>query len=95
MTHNRNLKTILLIVVLLLSQSVQSQRANQGTSQRQDTKQITRILFILDCSNSMYGMWQSNTKIKIAQNLVSNIIDSLAGKPNVEVALRAYGHTKD
>ncbi len=95
MTHNRNLKTILLIVVLLLSQSVQSQRANQGTSQRKDTKQITRILFILDCSNSMYGMWQSNTKIKIAQNLVSNIIDSLAGKPNVEVALRAYGHTKD
>ena len=62
---------------------------------REDSYQKTRILFILDCSNTMYGMWQSNTKIKIAQNLLSNIVDTLAGKPGVEMALRAYGHTKD
>lgn len=62
---------------------------------REDSYQKTRILFILDCSNTMYGMWQSNTKIKIAQNLLSNIVDTLSGKPSVEMALRAYGHTKD
>ncbi len=62
---------------------------------REDYSQKTRILFILDCSNTMYAHWQSNTKIKIAQNLLSNIVDTLAGKPSVEMALRAYGHTKD
>lgn len=56
--------------------------------------QTTRILFILDCSNSMYGQWQSDSKIKIAQTLLLNILDSLEGKQNVEVALRAYGHQK-
>ncbi len=62
---------------------------------KKDAFQTTRILFILDCSNSMYGMWQSNTKIKIAQNLVSNIVDTLSDCNGVEIALRAYGHTKD
>lgn len=62
---------------------------------KKDAFQTTRILFILDCSNSMYGMWQSNTKIKIAQNLVSNIVDTLGDCKGVEIALRAYGHTKD
>lgn len=62
---------------------------------REENYQKTRILFILDCSSTMYAHWQSNTKIKIAQNLLSNIVDTLAGKPSVEMALRAYGHTKD
>lgn len=62
---------------------------------REDSYQKTRILFILDCSSTMYAHWQSNTKIKIAQNLLSNIVDTLSGKPGVEMALRAYGHTKD
>lgn len=62
---------------------------------RKDDRLTTRILFILDCSNSMYGMWQSNTKIKIAQNLLSNMVDTLSDRRGVEMALRAYGHTKD
>lgn len=62
---------------------------------REDVFQKTRILFVLDCSNSMYGMWQSNTKIKIAQSLISNIVDTLSGRPGVEMALRAFGHTKN
>lgn len=62
---------------------------------KKDAFQTTRILFILDCSNSMYGVWQSNTKIKIAQNLIANVVDTLSGRNGVELALRAYGHTKD
>jgi len=61
----------------------------------QINNQKTRILFILDCSYSMYGKWQSDTKIKITQSILSNIIDSLNNRPNLELALRAYGHTKN
>ena len=39
---------------------------------REDSYQKTRILFILDCSSTMYAHWQSNTKIKIAQSGVIN-----------------------
>lgn len=57
--------------------------------------QKTRILFILDCSYSMYGKWESDTKIKITQSILSNVIDSLEDTPNLELALRAFGHTKN
>ncbi len=55
----------------------------------------TRILFIFDCSQSMYARWQSDTKINIAQHFLSNILDSLKSVPNIELALRVYGHTKN
>lgn len=61
---------------------------------KEEPIQTTRILFILDCSNSMYGQWQSDSKIKIAQTLLLNILDSLEDKKNVELALRVYGHRK-
>ncbi len=56
---------------------------------------LTRILFIFDCSQSMYGRWQSDTKINIAQNLLSNMLDSLKNVENLELALRVYGHQKN
>lgn len=52
----------------------------------------TRILFILDASNSMNGTWQSGIKIDIARGILSNLLDSLQVKPNVQLALRVYGH---
>lgn len=55
----------------------------------------TRILFIFDCSQSMFGRWQSDTKINIAQKLLSNLLDSLKDVPNLEMALRVYGHQKN
>ncbi len=57
-------------------------------------QQTTRILFLFDASQSMYGSWESNTKFEIAKKLLSNICDSLHMLPNVETALRVYGHTK-
>jgi Ca-activated chloride channel homolog len=53
---------------------------------------LSRVLFIFDASNSMYGLWQSDRKINIAKKLLSNLLDSLSGTPNVEFALRVYGH---
>ncbi len=52
----------------------------------------TRILFVFDGSQSMYGRWQSDMKITIARKLLSNLLDSLINVENIELALRAYGH---
>ncbi|MFH0893592.1 MAG: VWA domain-containing protein [Bacteroidota bacterium] len=52
----------------------------------------TRILFIFDASYSMYGKWQSDTKMIIAKKLLSELLDSLKSVPNIELALRCYGH---
>lgn len=55
---------------------------------------LTRILFVFDASQSMYGRWQSDVKIKIAQKLLIELIDSLQNIENIELALRMYGHQK-
>lgn len=56
---------------------------------------LTRILFIFDASNSMWGEWQSDKKIHIANRLLSKMIDSLESYPNTQLALRVYGHQFD
>jgi len=58
----------------------------------QTEPQKTRILFVLDGSQSMYARWENGQKMQIATRLLRNLVDSLKGTENVEVALRAYGH---
>lgn len=55
---------------------------------------ITRILFLFDASNSMYGRWQSNIKMEVAKKLMAELLDSLQKKENLDLALRVYGHQK-
>ncbi|MGM0666313.1 MAG: vWA domain-containing protein [Bacteroidota bacterium] len=57
-----------------------------------DRSEKTRILFILDCSQSMSGHWDGVQKIDIARKFLGRTVDSLAGLDNVEMALRVYGH---
>jgi Ca-activated chloride channel family protein len=52
----------------------------------------TRILFILDCSQSMSGHWDGVRKIDIARKFLDRTVDSLEAFDNVEMALRVYGH---
>lgn len=52
----------------------------------------TRILFVFDASQSMSGYWESDKKINIARNFLIEMIDSLETLPNVQMALRVYGH---
>ena len=52
----------------------------------------SRILFVFDASQSMYGTWESGRKINIARNYLINIIDSLEQMDNIQMALRVYGH---
>ncbi len=53
---------------------------------------LTRILFIFDCSQSMAGLWQNEKKINVARKFLYQTIDSLEKIPNVQMALRVYGH---
>ena len=55
-------------------------------------EQLTRILFILDASNSMNAKWGDQTRIEAAKELLAKSVDSLVGTPNLEIALRVYGH---
>lgn len=52
----------------------------------------TRLLFVFDDSFSMQGKWQTGNKIDVAKRLFSEFLDSLKDAPNLEVALRIYGH---
>ncbi len=42
----------------------------------------------------MYGRWQSDMKITIAQKMITSLLDSLIYVPNLQIALRVYGHQK-
>lgn len=56
------------------------------------TPPLTRILFVFDCSFSMFGKWQTGMKMDIAKNLFIQFLDSLKTTPNLELGLRCYGH---
>ena len=38
---------------------------------------LTRILFVFDGSQSMYGRWETGAKIDVAQRLMGQMLDSL------------------
>lgn len=52
----------------------------------------TRILFILDASNSMNLDWNNQTRMSAAREVLTKSVESLRGVPNLELALRVYGH---
>jgi len=83
------MKKILPYIFVLLAVALTSS-AQQDYGQ--DKAPLTRILFIFDASQSMYGRWQSNTKITIAKRMMSNLLDSLSNVKNIELALRVFGH---
>lgn len=56
-------------------------------------QELTRILFILDASNSMNARWDgTQTRIDAAKELLIKTVDSLDGSANLQIALRVYGH---
>ena len=63
-----------------------------STTEAQNEPQKTRILFVLDGSQSMYARWENGQKMQVATRLLRNLVDSLENVDEVELALRAYGH---
>lgn len=55
-------------------------------------EQMTRILFILDASNSMNAKWGAQTRIDAAKELLAKTVDDISDIPNLEIGLRVYGH---
>ncbi len=53
---------------------------------------LTRILFVMDASNSMNAFWEKEPKINAARSILLEALVPLESAPNVEVALRLYGH---
>ena len=77
--------------ILLCCQDLYSQ-VQQKPSVNNLIKPTTRILFVFDASQSMYGRWQSDLKYNIAKNILSKVLDSLRQMKDLEVAIRFYGH---
>jgi len=73
-----------LLILISLSFNLQAQKKPEPPT--------SRILFVFDASQSMYGTWESDKKINIARNYLIHIIDSLEQMPNIQMALRVYGH---
>ena len=73
-----------LLTILLLTGLIASAAAQQPDK--------TRLLLILDCSNSMWDHWQSNSKIKVTQQVLLSFLDSVSRQHDVDVALRVFGH---
>lgn len=61
-------------------------------AQQRESPKNTRILFVLDASGSMLADWEGKQRIDIAKEVLSNMIDTLANRPNISMALRVYGH---
>ena len=59
-----------------------------------EQKGLTRIEFLFDASQSMYASWETNTRFEIAKKMMGEMLDSLQGLENLELALRIYGHMK-
>lgn len=55
-------------------------------------EKLTRILFILDASNSMHANFGQETRFVVAKRLLTKSIEELRGVENLEIALRVYGH---
>jgi Ca-activated chloride channel homolog len=60
---------------------------------QQKLPEKTRILFVLDGSGSMEALWGGQeSRMDVAKRILTDLVDSLKANPDVELALRVYGH---
>lgn len=90
------MRFLFVVSFLLLGLStfqVQAQPVVKG--KEEEAVVTTRILFLLDASGSMLGTWQNNSRWNVAKRLLTDLMDSLETREQLEVALRVYGHQTD
>src|SRR5687768_5861300 len=84
----RKLPAIVLCCLFYCDLPVFAKEINQ-----QALPQKTRILFVLDGSGSMNADWGENlSRMDVAKSILTRLVDSLRINPNLELALRVYGH---
>jgi Ca-activated chloride channel family protein len=60
---------------------------------QQKVPEKTRILFVLDGSGSMEAAWDNKqSRMDIAKQILTQLVDSLRVNADLELALRVYGH---
>ena len=79
------MRKLLIILFFLMAGGQWSVVSGQQTEK-------TRLLLIVDCSNSMWDHWQSNAKIKVTQQVLLSFLDSISSQHDVDIALRVFGH---
>src|SRR5436190_21505185 len=80
-------------LLLLLGAGVAVFSSAQTSAPNDNTR--TRILFLLDASGSMQSKWgtgNTETRWHSARNILTEMVDYLSQKKDVELALRVYGH---
>lgn len=82
------MKRLLILLIVTIGTIVSI--SNPVQAQQQSDK--TRLLLILDCSNTMWDHWQSGAKIKVTQQVLLSFLDSVSRQHDVDVALRVFGH---
>lgn len=85
----KRILTWILLLALTSGAAAQSMKPKKMAAPVADK---TRVLLILDCSNSMWDRWQSDAKIKVTQKVLLKFLDSVANQNSIEVALRVFGH---
>ncbi|MBQ1409027.1 MAG: VWA domain-containing protein [Bacteroidales bacterium] len=86
------MKTKFLIFITTLLFAVTFAATAEAQTKTSADGDKTHVLIILDCSNSMWDRWQSDSKIKVTQQVLLKFLDSIANQHNIEVALRVFGH---
>lgn len=82
MNLNQHIKSFLLVIILITSSHMFAQA---------DTRPV-RILFVVDASRSMLATWDRSTRMYTGKEVVDKITDSLNNIPNLQMAMRIYGH---
>lgn len=80
------MRVIAFFIFTLVSGHITAQQVQQKIPEK------TRILFLLDASGSMLASWKQEYRIDVAKRILSNMVDSLRGNNDLELALRVYGH---
>lgn len=81
------MKNLFLYLIFIVTVS-----AGYSQQKLSDSPQKTRILFLVDGSNSMNGDWNNQVRWNAAKGILENLVDSLKIYKNLELGLRVYGH---
>ncbi|MCH8905025.1 MAG: VWA domain-containing protein [Bacteroidetes bacterium] len=79
------------ILSILTIMGVAGHRVVAQTTIRSEYEK-TRILLLLDGSQSMFRDWETSTRMNVAKAAITDILDSVGGNENTYFALRVYGH---
>ncbi len=90
---NNNKQIINFSIALIFCSTLLSAFSSFGQSTTfSSPKEKTRILFVLDASNSMIQYMDGSNRMDVAKKLMTKMVDSLSQLKNIELGLRVFGH---